>query len=235
MESGQRAALKDRHKIRRPEMVEDNSRPASRLKYGEPAPLKLGRKIFLSHSGKDKNFVRILNKELCKYYEHDDKITFFDEESLPTAEPINMDNIIGEAKGSELGVLVLTEDFFVNTPNPMRELEALVACEVQLLPLFFTLSVDEVKDAIQSRKWEKQWRESLKVDEAVINVWRDAVKHVIKFSGLEYCKKATNWLDYINEIVTEVIQILPPAISFSEKGVAGMGRMCKVCIPTYIA
>lgn len=206
--------------------------------YGKPVSLDLGGEVFLSHSGKDKDFVWFLHKQLCRRYHYE--IAFFDVESLPKATPVSMVNILEEARRSKLGVLVLTEDFFMQTPNPMLELEAFVASEVQLLPLFFKMSVDEFKEKSRRANWENRWRTWFAEKhlgrssvEGMITTWRHALDIVNTFSGLEYCKVANNQPEYIDKIVNEVTRIIPPAVSYSEEGVFGKDRLCQIVDDMY--
>lgn len=204
-------------------------------------PLNLNCKVFLSHSGCDKEFVRFLHAELCRRY-HDEEVAFFDEKTLPTSKAISMTNILEEAGRSQLGVLVLTEAFFVQTPNPMLELEAFMLREVRLLPLFLGMSVKVFKKNIQCCSWEDQWRKWLTKQlggrsnvEEKMDSWRRSLDLVTTFSGLER-NKATSDINYIQKIVDEVTKIIPPTILFSEKGVRGKIRLCQVlCIFAILA
>ena len=83
-------------------------------------PLEAKHKVFLSHSGVQKDFV----EQLCVDLERCDIYPFFDkrQRSLPIGE--EFPNLIFEAIGQcEVGVLVFLEEFFCETKWPMLELE----------------------------------------------------------------------------------------------------------------
>lgn len=171
----------------------------------------------------DKGFTRFLEQALCnRGYK-----VFFDEKILPKGTPVSMQaNILMEARNSKLGVLVLSNDFFEKTPNPMLELAIFVEHKVDLLPLFYKLSVDEFKNKKRRERWFKKWKTWVSKD--VVSQWEAALGIVGTINGLEFSKTARDPKDYIDIVVDKVCEILPSDLSYSNKSFQGKERLCKV-------
>ena len=111
-------------------------------------------KIFFNYSGKEKDFVR----QLCKDLEAETHQPFFDERSSSLMMGERFAPLIFEAaKQCLVAVVVLSEDF-LTSKWPMLELVEIVKAKkshnhkLKLFPLFYKLSPDDLKvESIGSR------------------------------------------------------------------------------------
>lgn len=140
-------------------------------------------KIFLSHSSKQKGFVKDLNVELKMAGFR----TFLDAQSLQASERWR-DRIRNEAANCEVAMFVLTEDF-VTSEFPMLELCLFMdgASKTLLLPLFYRRSDTDFNWSEKDLRWEenigswsKYWK-SPGIDEC-----RTALQTLIKVKGFVF-------------------------------------------------
>lgn len=201
---------------------------AKRIIVCREAPkLKLGHQIFLSHSGADKEFVRILAKELENRWYN----PFFDEQSLPKGEIVLMDNILKEVQYCKLAILILSEEFFTINKNPMMEVIAFVRSKVRLLPLFYRLTVKQVKDKQNRALWKAKWDEWIvQSDDSSLDsvTWDHALTKITDYNGIEYRKFSLHYSNYIEEVSNVVCDILAPDVLRDDKHVVGKERLVKV-------
>eukprot|EP00250_Pteridium_aquilinum_P022478 c25388_g4_i1 orf=413-1879(-) len=195
----------------------------------EPSDLRLGCPIFLSHSGSDKDFASFLQQAL---YRRGYRV-FYDKEILPKVVPVSMTNILGKAKNcSKLGLLVLSDDFFEHTRNPMLELAAFVEHKVELLPLFYKLSLEEFKEESRRERWYKKWRAW--EPENVVAQWKDALTMIGTINGIEPPKdQASDLKMYVHIIANKVCEILPNDLSHSNEAFQGKQRLCEFVIQMF--
>jgi hypothetical protein len=176
-------------------------------------------RFFLSHAGgKDKNgknFPDILYKELKSTWRYKFNLikVFFDRESLPPGHPFP-DRIQQELGRTQVGVVIITEEFF-ERKWPMEELRSFVESKkrnqngVRILPLFFRLSVAEVRDRLREGSWDEKWGK-MSTDQHRVNVqeYREAVAALCNTTGIEYIARNNGYdLEYIEKTLKKVVKI----------------------------
>lgn len=189
-------------------------------------------KIFLSHSGKQKDFTTYL----CKDLEKRGHEPFFDKRdaSLPKGEKF-AELIIKAAKQCEMLVVVVSEDYFMSK-WPMIELSAFVQARKQgsianakkpkVFPLFYELSINEVRDEGNRQKWYKQWERFEGDDRIKLKDWMEALEELHKFNGLQYDHGDLD--DYLSAIVFSICSSIQPDAKWDDDHVQGKSNICKV-------
>jgi hypothetical protein len=151
-------------------------------------------KIFLSHAGAQKAFVEQLyvDLEARGYFS-----TFFDqrEQSLPKGK--DFAPLIREAAQlCHAAVVVLSEEFLCSK-WPMIELAEFHGAQqagnqrLNMLPVFYKLSVDDLCDRSIEDRWMPKWREYANDDKRIdVAKWSAAVRALRKVNGVIFHKKA---------------------------------------------
>ena len=100
-------------------------------------------KIFLCHSGAQKNFVRHLYGELHRVHQ----LAFFDadDDSLRKGEAFPH-QLFEAARQCHLAIVILSEDFFTRSKWPMLELNIFMEEKKKIFPSFYDLSVVNLRD-----------------------------------------------------------------------------------------
>jgi hypothetical protein len=195
--------------------------------------LETKHKIFLSHSGAQKSFVA----DLCADLMRRDRHPFFDRlrSSLPIGD--KFPNLIFDAiEQCEVGVVVISEEFFIRSKWPMLELVAMVEeskkpnGRIQIIPVFYSISRDRCGDPIVQAKWmTKYWKKWEKNDRKMIDLkkWKSALQVFGSRTGL--FKKA-GMLDgeLRAEIVEAVCMKVLPETRWDDSSVEGKTRLCQV-------
>lgn len=182
--------------------------------------------MFLSHSGAQKNFV----EQLCLDLERCDRYPFFDKrrDSLPIGR--KFPKLIFEAiKGCEVGVVVLSKEFFTRSKWPMLELVAMTKnFRLVIIPVFLDISVQEVYDPKIRKKWLAVWHSWARNDKRGLNVqdWCKALEIIRPINALVYSKQGE--VSFREEIVEEVCKIVLPQTKWTDSHVQGRSRLCKV-------
>ena len=134
--------------------------------YGSDPVLEPKHDIFLSHSGKQKDFTELLCRELERWGYN----PFFDirDDSLPKGKKFP-ELIFHAARQCRVAILVLSEDFFTNSKWPMLELAAFVdtqkrnagkgSRDVYILPVYLGLSRVDCRKDENIRRWQRRWEE----------------------------------------------------------------------------
>ncbi|KAG0556582.1 hypothetical protein KC19_11G064700 [Ceratodon purpureus] len=189
-------------------------------------------KIFLSHSGAQKDFV----EQLCEDLERFHHFPFFDkcEDSLPKGERFP-ELIFQAAKQCRVAVVVVSEEFFTRTKWPMLELDAFVKAQKKrngyprILPLFFKLSRAQCRESARRELWLKVWRGWARVDsKIVVEDWVDALNVFGPSNGLEY--KSEGEVSYRRAARSTIIRLVPPDLQFDTTSYQGSERFCKVIV-----
>ena len=186
--------------------------------------------MFLSHSGIQKSFV----EQLCLDVERSDRVPFFDKrrESLPIGE--HFPNIIFQSiQQCQVGVVVLSKDFFSCTKWPMLELVAMVKLKLQnsnfkIIPIFLGISHSQCRDETNHKKWLVLWDGWARQDDRIdIQEWKKALEVFGPTNGI-----SCNDLDEVTcrkEIVEAICKIIPPESSiWDDSHVQGRIWICKV-------
>ena len=131
--------------------------------------------IYIAHSSGEneitKNFAESLSEDLkstWRYKFHIIKV-FFDKRSLPPGEHFPAE-LLGALQETGIGVVVVTDDFF-RRKWPMTELISFTDSKtrkgkkVKIYPLFYRLTVNEVKDRLGRGTWDGEWAKMANPDE----------------------------------------------------------------------
>jgi len=109
--------------------------------------------VFLSHSGRQKDFVEQLYVDLKRAGIN----VFFDKKSLVKGKEFP-EHLRKEASTCKIAVAVLSEDFFTASSWPMAEIITSVEAEKPIIfPLFYLVSSQRIKDVKKREEWSAQW------------------------------------------------------------------------------
>ncbi|KAG0611358.1 hypothetical protein M758_7G135500 [Ceratodon purpureus] len=187
-------------------------------------------KIFLSHSGAQKDFVEYL----CGELERRHHFPFFDRRasSLPKGERFP-ELILKAAQQCKMAVVVISEDYFASK-WPMIELNAFVQARsrsntrLKILPLFYKLSVLEFGNEERRAQWFKKWEGWAQADVRInINEWKEALKVLASFNGIEYNPILGGTQTYLKSIVTSICEEIHPDIKWYDSHVQGSTHLCQ--------
>ncbi|XP_057868045.1 disease resistance protein ADR2-like [Cryptomeria japonica] len=187
----------------------------------------LAQDVFLSHSGKQKIFVRQLYRDLT----NQGVSCFFDQdrESLPVGDDFPH-RIFEAAKTCQVAVLLLSMDF-LESKWPMLELSAFVEARdrtrtnpnLKILPLFFHISPDTLKNISAD---DEKWKQLEKSEEKRAE-WHLSLSAVRRINGLKF-SEVGNELEFRDDIVKEIWRILPkPSPRCHVHCMQGQVRMCQ--------
>ncbi|KAG0582701.1 hypothetical protein KC19_3G078300 [Ceratodon purpureus] len=196
-------------------------------------------KIFLSHSGAQKGFV----EELCVQLEAIHRFPFFDKrtDSLPWGESFP-DAIFRAAKQCQVAVVVLSDEFFMSK-WPMLELVAFMEARksganegLKILPLFFKISLKDLKDATRRERWFSSWEDIARKDGRIkLRDWKDALEQLPRFNGFEYVKQGESLYEeesslkaYRDKVVDALCKMVQPdVLRGNPNDIQGRLRICQ--------
>ncbi|KAG0554037.1 hypothetical protein KC19_12G058600 [Ceratodon purpureus] len=193
--------------------------------------LETKHKIFLSHSGAQKDFV----DQLCVDLERRDRYPFFDKrrDSLPIGEKFPK-MIFDAIEQCRVGVVVLSKEFFTRSKWPMLELNAMVkefekdSSRISIIPIFYLISLEEFKDIDIQNQWTVQWEKWSEEDIRVnVEEWKNALKVLASINSL-VSKRGCGDVQFREEIVMEVCGVVTPQTRWDDSHVQGRSRNCKV-------
>ncbi|KAG0570618.1 hypothetical protein KC19_6G175400 [Ceratodon purpureus] len=193
-------------------------------------------RIFLSHSGAQKDFVEIL----CEALENHGRFPFFDRRpsSLPKGESFP-ELILTAARQCRMGVVVVSEEYFMSK-WPMIELDAFVQTwltqkeqqsetKLKIVPLFYGLSLVEFEKEERRAAWYSRWEDLAKEDERInINSWKVSLRQLKRFNGIEYYPRTTGLMAYREEIVKQICREVPADVKWDDSHVQGGSKLCQV-------
>jgi hypothetical protein len=191
-------------------------------------------RIFLSHSGFQKDFV----EQLCVDLEARGYcFPFFDlrYHSLPKGKDF-VPLIKEAAQLCHVAVIVLSEEFLCSK-WPMIELAEFHAAQqagnqkLNMLPLFYKLSVDDLDDETIEGCWMPKWIKHASEDERIdVAKWSAAVRALRAVNGLKFGKDAMSEVGYRKDVVRSISRLSPPELlNGSCRDVVGYDRLCQVC------
>ncbi|GLJ42330.1 hypothetical protein SUGI_0876560 [Cryptomeria japonica] len=197
----------------RPTVHTTNSRTIESSQPNTPIRSDRGQKflaqdVFLSHSGKQKFFVRQLYRDLT----NQGVSCFFDQdrESLPVGEDFPH-RIFVAAMTCQIAVLLVSMDF-LQSKWPMLELSAFVEVRerthtnpnLEILPLFFQISPDALKNITAE---DEKWKQLEKSEEKRAE-WNQSLNALRRINGLKF-SEGDDEVKFRDEIVKEIWRILP--------------------------
>lgn len=193
--------------------------------------------IFLSHSGAQKPFV----EQLCKDLEAACFYPFFDQrdDSLPKGKKF-AELIFKAASQCRVAVIVLSKEF-LSSKWPMLELlEFTKAIEsgsnenLNMLPLFFKLSISDLSDEAISKTWMLEWTKLAKKDPRVnVQKWKKAVQKLHAVNGLMFAKFGGSEANYRDAVVNAIFKLIPPVLH-NTSGVQGCDRVCEILTEMFV-
>jgi hypothetical protein len=177
-------------------------------------------------------------EHLCEALERRFHYPFFDKRpsSLPKGEkfpPL----ILKATQQCEMAVVVVSEEYFMSK-WPMVELNAFIQArkqklneKLQILPLFYGLSVSEFCEERRRERWYAQW-ESFASDYAQgrikVDEWKDALSELGSFNGISYNRELKEIVAYENVIVSSICHSIQPDIKWDDSHVQGKSNICEV-------
>lgn len=204
--------------------------------------------VFLSHSGKQKIFVRGLFDDFLNYERFRRHKPFFDvdDESLRKGE-VWIPKLIKAARECKVAVLVLTDDF-LTSKWPMLELLHFVDAHkttnqsIKLLPVFFGDMVPaHLSDADCKARWIEKWKKLEAADTSssakprqvslTVESCLEAVHKLKDFNGI----KNADFLTYksLQQNILSKVEFYLPSGYEKDPDVAGYDRLCKVNLLLY--
>jgi hypothetical protein len=182
-------------------------------------------KVFLSHSGVQKYFV----EQLCVDLERCDRYPFFDKRrySLPIGR--HFPKLIFEAiQLCQVGVVVLSEDFFIRSKWPMLELVAMTKNpKLVIIPVFLGVSLKQVQDSKHRKKWLSIWRGWARKDKRIdIEGWCGVLKALGPLNSLVY--DGLSEVSFREKIVQVVCDIVLPQTRWKDSHIQGRSRLFQV-------
>ncbi|XP_057845447.1 disease resistance-like protein CSA1 isoform X2 [Cryptomeria japonica] len=187
----------------------------------------LAKEVFLSHSGKQKFFVRQLNRDFANH----GVSCFFnqDRESLPLGEDFPS-RIFEAGKTCKVAVFLLSKDF-LESKWPMLELSACVEArdrtrtnpDLKILPLFFQISPDALKDTkVDNENWKQ-----LKISGEKQAEWLRDLELIRRINGIN-SRENDDEVKFRDDIVKEIWHILPtPSPRYPVHCMQRQERMCQ--------
>ncbi|XP_059065928.1 disease resistance-like protein DSC2 isoform X1 [Cryptomeria japonica] len=203
-----------------------SSRKTTNLGTDKPTLSAPGQKfdVFLSHSGKQKNFVRQLHRDLTNV----GVSCFFDED--PQSLPIGEDfppRIFEAAKTCRVAVLLLSKEF-LESKWPMLEASTFVKARhtnpsFQILPLYFMIAPEALKQiTVDNEKWK-----GFGISEETRVEWHKALNVIRPINALKF-SEGGNELEFRDKIVREVsCRLLKQSRRYHVPFMQGEERMCQ--------
>jgi hypothetical protein len=191
-------------------------------------------KIFLGHSGAQKGFV----EQLCLDLERCDRHPFFDKrrDSLPIGK--DFPSLIFQAiEQCEVGVVVLSEEFFSASKWPMLELVAMKNVKKRnpsftIIPILLGITLPECLNRENQNRWLSTWHVWAKCDSRIdIEDWENALQLFRRTNALKYNPELGE-VKFREEIVEEICKMVPSETRLEDSYILGRSRSCKVCIKT---
>ncbi|KAG0613625.1 hypothetical protein M758_6G117100 [Ceratodon purpureus] len=191
----------------------------------DPGDLEPKQKVFLCHSGAQKGFVEQLDKDLRSVDRH----PFFDKDrdSLPIGH--NFPNLIFRAiDHCQVGVVILSEEFFMRSHWPMFEVVRMVECGRKIMPIFHGISPEDLSNKEKLVEWKSKWEEWAKCNKRIdVPKWETTLRSLRPLNGLVY-NCAVSEVKFREEIVKEICKIVPAFHVWDYSHVQGRSRLSKV-------
>jgi hypothetical protein len=205
-----------------------------RLESPDPS-LEPKHKIFLSHSGAQKNFTW----QLCEDLGNVNHFPFFDrrDDSLPKGEkfpPL----IIDAAQKCRVAVLVISDEFFTRSKWPMTELNEFVKAQgstnpdLKILPLFLGITMEQFKEKERQDRWFGEWQKMAgaygRID---VENWKVALSKIPGgINAMEYSGLAEGEVEFRKKVVKAICKLVPPNVMYDVSDIQSMERLCEVSV-----
>ena len=158
-----------------------------------------------------------------------DQYPFFDKRhhSLPIGK--NVPKPIFEAiEQCEVGVVILSKEFFIQSKWPMLELVAMTKNpKLVIILVFFEVSSTQIRDPKHQKEWISIWGSWAKKDKRIgIEGWCRALKSLGPINSWAY--DGISEVGFRDQIVKAVCDIVCPETKFEDSYMRGRSCMCKV-------
>jgi hypothetical protein len=189
-------------------------------------------RIFLSHSGAQKDFT----EHLCDELERVQHFPFFDrrDDSLRKGERF-FSPLIKACNECRIAVLVLSEEYFTNSKWPMMELNKFVKAQestnsgLKILPLFLEIAREQFNEKERQELWLRAWKKMKEVDDTIdLDEWQHALSRIQGNNGMHYGGATQGKSAFIKEVVAGVCKLLPPDVKYNMSHVQSMEQLCQV-------
>ncbi|KAG0570086.1 hypothetical protein KC19_6G137500 [Ceratodon purpureus] len=217
-----------RHLLRR---TGSSARLEAMSLHDAQAPMDAGdlepkHRVFLCHSGAQKGFVEQLDKDLRSVDRH----PFFDKDreySLPIGH--NFPNLIFRAiDHCQVGVAILSEEFFMRSHWPMFEVVRMVECGRKIMPIFLGISPGDLSNEEKLAEWKSKWKEWAICNKRIdVSKWESSLRSLRAWNGLVF-NCALGEVRFREEIVKEICNIVPAFHVWDDTHVQGRSRLSKV-------
>ncbi|KAG0615814.1 hypothetical protein M758_5G068900 [Ceratodon purpureus] len=211
------------------EIHEDGVHQRNLVHTDSDIQLQAKHKVFLSYSGAQKDFV----EQLCVDLERCDRYPFYAKRksSLPIGEAYPQ-LIFNAIQQCEVGVLVLSKEFFTNARWPMVELVAMVKelkkpnPIIKIIPVFCCISREDWLDIENRTAWVLRWNEWASNDTRInIDEWKEALEILKTINSII---NTSGEVDLREKIVDAVCALVDPETKLNDSHVQGKSRLCKV-------
>lgn len=153
--------------------------------------------------------------------------------------------ILEAAKQCHVAVIVLSENY-LTSKWPMIELCAFYEAKMEnprrlnVLPLFFKLSREDLDERSIEERWMSKWKEFASLDMRIdVHKWKKAVKSLPQVNGLIFEQSRTmmystgalyrSEVEYRSAITQAILELSPPDLMYgTSETVVGYDRLCKV-------
>lgn len=171
--------------------------------------------IFLSHSGKQKEFTRFLfnglnNACYLPFFDASDESLRKGEEWFPT--------MMDAARQCRVAILVLTDDFFLNSKWPMIELNEFAKAKkgsnpkLRILPLYFGITHEQFN--VKKMEWLRAWKKWKVQDKRIdLKEWEKSLS-IIKENNPLTLKSGEGWDIFITRVVKAICGLVEPDVKF---------------------
>ena len=165
---------------------------------------------------------------------------FFDRRpsSLPKGERFPK-LILKVAQQCEMAVVVVSKEYFTSK-WPMIELNTFVqtrlmqeeqklSTKLKILPLFYGLSVVEFGSKKRKTQWHRKWKDLAKKDSQIdVNEWKESLKVLGSFNGIEYHPNKKALEVFQEEIVNQICKEVVLDVKWDDSHVQGGSNICQV-------
>lgn len=151
--------------------------------------------------------------------------------SLPIGEPFPQ-LIFDAIQQCQVGVLVLSKEFFTKAKWPMVELVEMVkelkkpASSIKIIPVFYRISREKWLDPTNRAQWISQWEKWASQDGRIkIEEWKEALEILKPILGLIM---TNGEVDLRKQIVQAVCKLVDSETRLNDSYIQGRLRLCQV-------
>ena len=177
--------------------VDGPSIPTGPAPIARTAPVGPKLRIFICHAGGSKSdgSLKIFPTHLYNDLRRDPCYIVFMDSGMKMGVDFTKE-IKEELWKADLGIVILSDEFF-HSRWCMLELKELVELHnkkrVQVLPVFYTITPDQVRDFLRDQRWEDDWRRMSTASHPInVGDYREAVNTLCNIHGMRYPYNSRN-------------------------------------------